>query len=77
MSPARVKHPRTPVQPDYVLRFAPNMLFGLGGMYYAGGDPCFPQPVTMDKAARMRGAGLASAERALRRWGYKVERVAA
>lgn len=79
MSPARVKNPRRPVQPDYLLRFVGDALFGTGGMdlYYAGGDPCFPTPVTANKAARFRGAGLASAERALSRWGYKVERVPA
>lgn len=50
------------------------------GSYYAGmhdytHTPMWMHAVDIGLAERMRGAGLASAERALQRRGYTVERV--
>lgn len=71
MSHARKKNPQVDHGPDYVL------LLPTSGYYYVGiwdEHNCHTSQ-SMDKALRLRGAGLASAERALMRRGYVVERV--
>lgn len=84
MSPARVPRPRTAQGPEYVLRCvtSPPRWTGksLAGFFYSGlsDEGSHPLWATLQQhASRMRGAGLASAERALERRGYTVERVPA
>jgi len=71
--------PRLPSQPDCLLRCTSAPFIG---MLYAGMDtgrrlPMWVEPGDLCLPLRMRGAGLASAVRALRGRGYTVEKVLA
>ena len=67
---ARKAKPKVDLGPDYVLQRIMDGLF-YGGMFCS--DPMWCD-LYVD-AALMKGPGLASAERALKRRGYIVERV--
>jgi len=69
----RKPNPKCNLGPDYVLLLAKGLFYlkmstGPGALLACG-------TVDIEKAKRMKGPGLASAERALKRRGYVVERV--
>ena len=86
--PRRPPRPGHKQPPEYILRVlhtspavSPENALAVGH-YYGGraadGDPVWvPLGDSCWRALRMRGAGLASAVRALNRLGYIVERIAA
>lgn len=83
--PRRPPRPGRKPLPQYVLRCTSGWFEGVNycGCYYDGRNQATGLPRWLPPeyspwfASRMGGAGLASAERALRRWGYTVERIPA
>jgi hypothetical protein len=73
----RKANPKVQFGPDYVLRRVHEMASDWPRFFYTGmteGQSCC-WSASREYALKMKGPGLASAERALKRRGYVVERV--